>query len=202
MHGVRWTTLGVVGWLVAGSSACAFDATGPGAASAGAEGETGDDCDTSTVDACWPGVSGQVLWKEGERAEFAGLDLRWSYHAEERVWLQRADVTPASETAFAGLTVDATCHFGGNRGIAGPASLDDLAQLDALEFESIDDEVLMVDSRMHPCASGLVVLRVDDRYAVLDFESMDFVDEFNSSMRVRYWVGDPGVTDFRGAPRN
>ena len=46
---------------------------------------------------------------------------------------------------------------------------------------------------------GLLVYKQGNQYGVIDFQGID--NSALNDLSIEYWVGDPGVTDFSGAPK-
>ncbi|NVB83943.1 MAG: hypothetical protein HOV81_36545 [Kofleriaceae bacterium] len=82
-----------------------------------------------------------------------------------------------------------------NPGYEGPTSVRQLALLSNVVYDRSRRNV-MFGTEESDCYRGLLTYRQGDRYGVIRF--IHISDD--GSVDIEYWVGEPGVDDFRNAP--
>jgi hypothetical protein len=132
----------------------------------------------------------------GERDEIKlGSDyLPWDYSGGQLGYFY---ASATIDVAVANIKNPSDCQTnapgGPYPGYAALASSEVLRDLSALSFGFVPEPGgLMFGTRQSNCNKGLLVFKQGGRYGLLDFLSIDA----SNALHFKYWLGDPGVTDF------
>ena len=80
-------------------------------------------------------------------------------------------------------------------GYAGLSRLADLTDASSLSYDA-RDQAIVFSPENGTCYQGLLVFQQGSQYGVLRFIDINA----DAALTVEYWIGDPGITDFRNAP--
>lgn len=147
---------------------------------------------------CWRGVHGTARLGDGWPSMPVNLGSGLIFYSVNLVEKQRgyfyADLNHTSPPLEIGNVGPNPCGVAvDNPGYEGPTSVRQLALLSNVAYE---DRGVMFGTEDSECYRGLLTYRQGDRYGVVRFIHIND----DASVDIEYWIGDPGVEDFRTAP--
>jgi hypothetical protein len=152
---------------------------------------------------CWRGVHGTARLGEDARVPgWSTVDLGSGtlYYGQNLPEKQRGYIYTSPDftnpTLRVGNVAQNVCEpLIDAVGYEGPTSVRQLALMSNVSFDASERPVLF-GTEESECYRGLLTFRPDDQYGVIRFIHMDL----NGVVDIEYWIGDPGVIDFRNAP--
>jgi hypothetical protein len=161
-------------------------------------------CVDTTVSACGAGQScldamcapavreGTTLINESAEFDLGSGKLFWSISSGQQGYFYSGSGYTNPPVTIAGVYSPSGCRpdRSGYRGIV---TVQDLRNASSLTYSVA---TISFGTRADPCNGGLLVFKQGDRYGVIDFLSIDG----NGRLNIRYWLGNPGVTDFSSTP--
>jgi hypothetical protein len=153
-------------------------------------------CDTDPNNDCFDGISGSMLLPQAMPFDLGTGPLNWSIATgQEAYFYGNISATPAT---FARITSTSNCVDGiPTLGYLGFSSLADITDASALTYTNGD--TIGFGTRNADCFAGLLVFEQNGQYGVLDFENIERGAGGAPFLRLQYWIGNPGETDFSRA---
>jgi len=153
-------------------------------------------CDDNPSNDCFDGSSGSIVATDTAFDIGNGL-LSWTFAVGQLGFLSYfQSAAPPIAPLFARVTGSWGCidqvEVNGYEGFASVRDIGDASGY--AYFESVE---IGFGTRASECQAGLLLFSWAGQYGVLDFES---IDETGTTLTVRYWLANPGVSDFSNAP--
>ena len=133
-----------------------------------------------------------MLIGESDEFDIGSGQMFWSIKGGQKGYFYSNNNTRPL-VAIANVTDSSAC--GVEPGYRGLSAVQELRDAAALAYIA-PARTLVFGTRLDGCFQGLLVYKQGDQYGVIDFLSVDGMDRLD----IRFWVGDPGVTDFSRAP--
>ena len=147
---------------------------------------------SAAAPAAWSGTHSIIT--TGAEFDIGTGILFWSIASGQTGYFYTGEAFTSPDATIASVTSKATCNDFSS-GYDGVRQVSDLSNVANLTYS---DETVFFGSKEGGCNDGLLVFKQGDQYGVIDFIRINSDD----SITIEYWVGDPGVTDFSGAPTN
>jgi hypothetical protein len=149
----------------------------------------------------WSGRSGTMTIAESAEFDLGNGKLTWSISGGQLGYFYAGE---SFNVAVANIKSPGDCRndapggpYPGYAALASAEALRDVGRL-SFGFPPVPGpNGILFGTRQSNCYRGLLVIKQRERYAVLDFLSVDA----RNALTLKYWAGDDGVTDFFAVTR-
>jgi hypothetical protein len=150
------------------------------------------ECDEDPDNDCWAGDRGTRIVTDSTEFDLGSGTMFWSTSGGQVAFFYGEGYTTPT-VYVADATNQSVCDaaYPGYAGVTTPTAV---RAADQQTYTS--PPAIKFGSRESACNMRMLVFRQGDRYGILDFRRIDA----NGSLHLDYWLGAPGVTDFRNAP--